>query len=87
MKTSKLLEQHQRAIETLEAIDYFQMKLEMAKDNIRQINGMFPRLVEKHKHEAEICKMCIDRLWARYWKIAFPYPGTVPGKYWETAKK
>ena len=71
MDTELLIERHQKAIELLEAIDYFDRRKTNINHNMGNLSDKFPSLVNKYKRDYEIMEMSKQRLIDRYNKLYF----------------
>ena len=59
---------HEKCIEIIEAIGYFESMIKILKCGLKGFPGLFPHLVKKDNHKIEIYEMCIKRLKQRHQK-------------------
>lgn len=64
-----LIEKHQKAIEILLQIEYFENLIQMTNDSLKGIAGEFANLKIKYEHDGVIYNKCIDRIKQRYDKL------------------
>ena len=69
MTTKKLIKQHKKKIEILEAIRHFENAIKLKTGSINGYPGTFPELRRKYIHNIEIYNKCIQRLTERYSKV------------------
>lgn len=69
MNTKETIKAHEKAIEILETIAYFERIRKTTEDSLNGFAGSFAGLRVKYKHKLEIYSMCINRLYERYVKL------------------
>ena len=69
MNTKETIKAHEKAIEILEAIAYFERIRKNTEESLNGFAGTFAELRMEYKHKLEIYSMCINRLYERYVKL------------------
>lgn len=64
----RLISEHEKLVEILEAIKFQQKKKELRRGHIITINGNFPELSKKYEHDIDIIERSIARLYSIYCK-------------------
>jgi hypothetical protein len=70
MNTESLIKKHERCIEILYAIKYFEERKKNRIESIDGFAGLFPELKQKYINNIDIINRCIKRLIERYNRIA-----------------
>lgn len=66
MNIESLKQKHWKAIDLLEAIEYYERRKVSINENINGFAGTFPKLKAKNIHELDIMDRCINRLTKSY---------------------
>ena len=66
MNTTNLILKHEKAIECLKGIEYFQLKLNASETFLNQIPIDLSDVINKCKHNITIYTKCIERLKSYY---------------------
>lgn len=64
----RLISEHEKLIEILEAIKFQQKKKEARREYIVTLSGNFPELSKRYEHDIDIIERSISRLYSIYIK-------------------
>jgi hypothetical protein len=63
-----IIKHHYTSIEILEAIQYFNVRIDTLQGALQGVALHFPVLVKKYTHQIDIYNRCITRLNERYYR-------------------
>ena len=69
MNATELIEKHEKAIEILQGIKGFELRIKLNMNTLNGFPGVFPKIRNRCYHDIEIQKKCIIRLINSYNQI------------------